>query len=342
MIDKSSVLITGGAGFIGTNLANQLCMKQEPVLLLDNLSREGSKKNLDWLTKKHGRLVTFIRGDIRDPQVALEAVESASCVYHFAAQVAVTRSMRDPLMDFDVNLRGTLNLLEALRQKKDTTSLIFASTNKVYGDLAGIPLVSNGTRWIPAGPPAYQDGIDEKYPLDFRSPYACSKGAADQYVADYARLFGLQTVVLRLSCVYGPHQWGTEDQGWVAHFINKAIRSECLNIFGDGFQTRDILFADDLVEALLLTKENIEPLTGKTFNLGGGPKNLISLIELIKLITQLHGGLKYRFAEVRPGDQRYYCSNTKTFSEITSWVPQTGKSDGVEKTYRWFCRQRGS
>src|SRR5579885_3112017 len=250
-------LITGGAGFIGTNLADRLLSQGAPVLVLDDTSRAGVARNLSWLRMRHhGRLQVEI-ADIRDPAAVRRAVDRADRIFHFAAQVAVTTSLVDPLRDFEINVRGTLNVLEAARAKQRPTPLLFTSTNKVYGALPDVDLVRQGRRYVPADP-QLAGGIDERRPLDFHSPYGCSKGAADQYVLDYARCFGLPAVVFRMSCIYGPHQFGNEDQGWVAHFLIRALRGEPITIYGNGMQVRDILFVDDLVDAFLLAQANMD------------------------------------------------------------------------------------
>jgi CDP-paratose 2-epimerase len=261
----------------------------------------------------------------------------ASEVYHFAAQVAVTSSLDDPLHDFAVNAGGTLNLLEALRALDDPPPLIFTSTNKVYGDLEDVELVPDGSRYVPADTATRQCGIGEERPVNFHSPYGCSKGAADQYVLDYARTFGMRAVVFRMSCIYGPHQFGTEDQGWVAHFLLRAMRDEAITIYGDGLQVRDVLYVDDLVRAFLLAQEHMDTVSGEAFNMGGGPSRTTSLVELVELINTLEpAGVQLDFDAWREADQRYYVSNTGKFEAATGWSPRVSVADGVSLLHRWL------
>ena len=331
------VLITGGCGFIGTNLAHRILCGGKPVMLFDNLSRPGVEKNLRWLRDTHGDLVRIEAADVQDPHVLRNAVDRASQVFHFAAQVAVTTSLINATHDFDVNARGTLNLLEALRAQDDPPPLVFTSTNKVYGGLPDVKLEVRNDRYEPEDDWLRQTGIGESRHLDFHSPYGCSKGAADQYVIDYARTFGLPAVVFRMSCIYGPHQVGTEDQGWVAHFLIKALKGEPITIYGDGMQVRDILFVDDLVDAFLLAQATMPTITGQAFNVGGGPRNTLSLLELLAMIEQLNGQRPdVRFGAWRPGDQRYYVSNIRRIFEATGWKPTANVGRGVERLYAWL------
>ncbi|HEY0729807.1 MAG TPA: NAD-dependent epimerase/dehydratase family protein, partial [Pyrinomonadaceae bacterium] len=284
------ILITGGAGFIGSNLAHRLLSAGHRVRLLDNLSRSGVERNLRWLIETHGDMVDIEVPDVRNFSTLKQAVKDASQVFHFAAQVAVTSSLTDPIEDFEINARGTLNLLEAIRNTDNPPPLVFTSTNKVYGTLGDLQFTSGATRYAPVDCFIRERGIAETRPLDFHSPYGCSKGAADQYVIDYARTYGLPTLVFRMSCIYGPHQYGNEDQGWVAHFVIRSITGKPIIIYGDGKQVRDILFIEDLVDAFLLAQQYMQQLSGSAFNIGGGPANTISLLELLDLITELHGG----------------------------------------------------
>ncbi len=331
------VLITGGAGFIGTNVAHRLFESGEKVLIFDNLSREGVEKNLDWLQTTHRKGLEFQHGSVLDARALGRAVARASHVFHFAAQVAVTTSLENPIEDFEINARGTLNLLEAIRSQPRPPSVVFTSTNKVYGDLADVKLCANGGRYLPEDDDYRQHGFSEERPLAFHSPYGCSKGAACQYVLDYARTFGLRTAVFRMSCIYGPHQFGTEDQGWVAHFLIKARSGGHITIYGDGHQVRDILFVDDLVNAFLLARQNIERISGQAFNIGGGPANTISLLELLKLIRQLRGEpVLATFSDWRSADQKYYVSDTRKFAAATGWFPNVNVSDGITRLYHWL------
>src|SRR4051794_29098270 len=284
-------LITGGAGFVATNVADRLLASGRTVRLFDNLSRAGVEENLRWIQQRFGERVEFVRGDIRDEAAVRRAIRGVDQVFHFAAQVAVTTSLSDPFVDFEVNARGTLNLLEAIRACEHPPSLLFTSTNKVYGDLEDVLLRRRRSRYEPADERLLERGISEARPLDFHSPYGCSKGAAEQYVLDYARTFGLPATVFRMSCIYGPHQFGNEDQGWVAHFLIRAAKGDPITIYGDGMQVRDILFIDDLVDAFLLAQANMNDpqVRGQAFNIGGSPANAISLIDLLDTIEQLHG-----------------------------------------------------
>jgi CDP-paratose 2-epimerase len=338
---KRAVLITGGCGFIGCNLADALCSREQPVVLYDNLSRPGVEQNAEWLRARHGDLVQLEVADTRDNQTLAGCVENAAAVFHFAAQVAVTNSLTAPLNDFDINARATLNLLERLRDLRNPPPIIFTSTNKVYGSLDEVDLRLNGQRYEPVDENIRAAGIGEDQRLDFYSPYGCSKGAADQYIVDYARTFGLPAVVFRMSCIYGPHQFGTEDQGWVAHFLINALEQRPITIYGDGKQVRDVLFVDDLVDALLRARKQIRTLSGQVFNIGGGVANTTSLRELLTLIGQLHEGKpRARFANWRPGDQRYYVTDFSKFHTATGWSPRVGKLEGIRRLYDWLRASR--
>ena len=329
-------LIVGGAGFIGSNLANTLLSQGRQVLIFDNLVREGVQRNLRWLQQRYGNQLLVQIDDLRNQTALEQAVEDAASVFHLGAQVAVTTSLNDPTADFEVNAQGTLRLLEALHRRAPTTPLLFTSTNKVYGNLEDLLLTEMATRYQPAGEAACHLGISEERNLSFHSPYGCSKGAADQYVLDYAHSFGLPTVVFRMSCIYGPRQFGTEDQGWLAHFLIRARRGEPITIYGDGKQVRDVLYVADLVRAMLLAEANITSLQGKAFNIGGGPTNTVSLLELLDLIEQLHGQpVERHFADWRPGDQRWYVSDSRKFSEATGWQATTDVSNGLFHLYEW-------
>ncbi|MBI4496075.1 MAG: GDP-mannose 4,6-dehydratase [Deltaproteobacteria bacterium] len=331
------VLITGGAGFIGTNLAHRLLSAGRTVRIIDNLSRPGVGQNLKWLHDQHGDQVQAKIADVREPRKWREFLQGVSQVFHFAAQVAVTTSLTDPLQDFESNLRGTLAVLEALRALPDPPPLLFTSTNKVYGSLLDLPLRRNGTRYEPADRPLTESGIPETHPLDFQSPYGCSKGAADQYVIDYARIFGLKTVVFRMSCIYGPHQFGTEDQGWIAHFLIRALRGQPIIVYGDGMQVRDALFVDDLVDAFLMAQEKMGLLSGQAFNIGGGPGRTLSLVELLGLISRMHGRKPAVTGEKwRPGDQRYYVTDFGKFQAATGWSPRVGIEEGLSRLHAWL------
>lgn len=331
------VLITGGAGFIGTNLANALLEKGIEVTIYDNLSRDGVEKNLGWLRNRHKNLKVII-ADIRDKYALENAVSNVSHVFHLAAQVAVTSSLVNPVYDFEVNLKGTLNLLEAIRNTAHKPSLIYTSTNKVYGDLNDIVLKRNSSRYYPVDPKIRKRGISEDRKLDFHSPYGSSKGAADQYILDYARTYGLRNIVFRMSCIYGPHQFGTEDQGWVAHFILQALRKEEITLYGDGMQVRDILYVMDLVRAFEMAWENIDELQGEVYNMGGGPNNIVSLLELVEMLELLHEDkIRVLYEDWRKGDQKYYVSDFSNFKDATGWEPVVSYKDGVEELYNWLA-----
>ncbi|RYD68676.1 MAG: NAD-dependent epimerase/dehydratase family protein [Verrucomicrobiaceae bacterium] len=334
---KRQVLITGGSGFVGANLAHRLLSQGESVLLLDNLSREGVERNYDWLRDTHGTNVRLEVADTRDSTAVNRAVANASAVYHFAAQVAVTTSLVEPRHDFEVNALGTLNLLEAIRSLRTPPPLIFTSTNKVYGSLPDVELREQNDRYEPADTAIRLSGINEEHRLDFYSPYGCSKGTADQYVLDYARTFGLPAVVFRMSCIYGPHQFGTEDQGWVAHFLIQALEGRPITLYGDGKQVRDILFVEDLVDAFVLAREQIAVTAGQAFNIGGGPQNTTSLRELMRCIEQLNGSApSIEWGDWRPGDQRYYVSDFRKFQSATGWSPRVNIEEGVRRLHAWL------
>lgn len=340
--DEPPALITGGAGFIGTNLANRLLTSGRRVQVLDNLARPNVEHNLRWLQASHGERLQVIHGDVRDSETLRSAVLGVGEVFHFAAQVAVTTSVTNPLEDFEVNARGALNVLEALRALPEPPPLIFTSTNKVYGGLEDVSLALNGGRYEPEEAAIRAQGVSERRPLDFHSPYGCSKGAADQYVIDYARIYGLQTVVFRMSCIYGPHQWGVEDQGWVAHFLIRALAGEPITLYGDGRQVRDVLYIDDLLDAFLLARANASRLAGNAFNIGGGPERTTSLLELLDLIAELNGSpAQVSFSDAwRPGDQRYYVSDTHKFQDATGWSPRVGVHEGVSRLFAWLRENR--
>lgn len=333
---RERVLITGGAGFVGTNVAHRLLQQRRHVVLYDNLSRPGVQNNVRWLREQHGDRVELVQADVRDGEKLRHLVNGATMVFHFAAQVAVTTSLMNPLDDFEVNARGTINLLEAIRTSAKRPPLLFTSTNKVFGNLPDLALVPDKKRYQPEDEKLRRTGIPEAH-LNFHSPYGCSKGAADQYVLDYARSFGLPATVFRMSCIYGPHQCGNEDQGWVAHFIRSALEYKAITLYGDGRQVRDVLFVDDLVDAMLLAVRQIDQTRGQAFNIGGGPDNTVSLLELMDLITQIHGQRpEIRFDEWRTGDQKYYVSDIRKFRRATGWSPAVDVREGVERLYRWL------
>lgn len=337
---RKPVVITGGAGFVGTNLADRLAGQGQPVLIYDNLGRPGVERNIAWLRERHGDRIGLEIADVRDPYALRSAVRQASKLFHLAAQVAVTTSVSDPVTDFDINLRGTLNLLEAIRTAPEPPPLVFASTNKVYGKLGGLKLAEHEARYLPLDAVVRRHGVSERQPLDLHSPYGCSKGGADQYALDYARIYNLPAVVFRMSCLYGPHQLGTEDQGWVAHFLISSLKGRPITVFGDGKQVRDVLYVDDVVDAYLLAQTHMPRLSGMAFNIGGGGGNAISLLDLLQLIVRLNGRLPdVSFGPWRPGDQLYYVSDTRRFRTLTGWRPRVHAEQGVALLFDWLQRR---
>ena len=319
-------------------MADYLLGQDIPVIVMDNLSRKGVIDNLSWLKNKWKNKVQIKVADIRNPYEVSKALEGVSHVYHFAAQVAVTTSVENPQEDYEINLEGTLNILQALRKMENPPSLLYTSTNKVYGNLEDLKLHENETNYTPSNP-AFENGIDEQQPLNFHSPYGCSKGAADQYVCDYARIYNIPAVVFRMSCIYGPHQCGTEDQGWVANFLIRALGEQKINIYGNGKQVRDILFVEDLVMAMEAARKNIHQFSGKAFNIGGGKANAVSLLEVLDIIGKLDGTyLNTSFGDWRPGDQFYYVSDHSKFSQATGWKPEVSYRSGIKKLYQWLQR----
>jgi CDP-paratose 2-epimerase len=340
--DTRPILITGGAGFIGSNLADRLASEGNAVIVLDSLARAGVEENLAWLKQRHPERITSVAADLRDADAVNAVAAGARAVFHLAAQVAVTTSLVDPRDDFETNVGGTLNLLEALRRRGDRTPLIFASTNKVYGDLADIPLAMTDGGYLPVDPMLRARGVAEGRPLEFHTPYGCSKGAADQYVLDYARSFGLPTCVIRMSCIYGPRQMGTEDQGWVAHFLIRALRGEPISIYGDGCQVRDILHVSDAVDAYVAAWRQIEAVRGRAFNLGGGASNAVSLRQLIGHIEELVGHpVDVSFSDWRAGDQRYFVADAAAMREAVGLREPMGWREGVAGLAAWL-RDSGS
>lgn len=328
-------LITGGAGFIGSNLADSLLVAGNKVTLYDNLSRKNVDKNLSWLTEKHPKNLHVVIDDIQNRKQLDLSIKNQDAVFHLAAQVAVTGSVENPEADFATNASGSLNVLESIRRNNPDCPVIFSSTNKVYGAMENVKYLELPQRYEFVDQ-SLQSGIDEKFPLDFHSPYGCSKGAADQYFHDYARIYNLHTVVFRQSCIYGPRQFGNEDQGWVMYFLKKIMLGQEINLFGTGRQVRDILFINDLITAYMSALENLTASRGNIYNIGGGPDNKISLLELIKQIEdQFHLKASYHLDSWRPGDQKiFYCNLTKVSREL-SWTPQTNIKTGLDKLFTW-------
>ncbi len=334
------VLVTGGAGFIGSNLVDTLLSDGERVVVVDNLSRPGSVRNAEWLSRRHGERVAIERVDVGDEPTMRRLVGGSRAVYHMAAQVAVTTSIVDPVLDFETNLQGTFNILEAARRSEPPPPVLFTSTNKVYGGLDDIPVELDGERYVLTGTPA---GVGEDRPLDFHSPYGCSKGAADQYVRDYGRVFGVPAVVLRMSCVYGRRQWGTEDQGWVAHFGRALLKNAPITIYGDGFQVRDILWVDDLVAAMRCAVAAAVGATPRIYNIGGGPDNAVSVREVVDRLAALIGvNPKLVLNDWRPGDQRVYVTDTRRINEELGWRPSVAVEEGLVRLLEWLREAEGT
>lgn len=313
------VLITGGAGFLGVNAASHLAGSGWHVTLLDNLSRAGTQRNLEWLKANQPDHLDFVHEDLRNYPGLETQVKGQDAVLHLAGQVAVTTSLLDPIADFEINARGTLNLLEATRRHSPDAAFVFASTNKVYGKL-----------------PENNRACKETQPIDFHSPYGCSKGAADQYVRDYSRCFHMNTAVLRQSCIYGAHQYGTEDQGWVAHFVHSILHDRPLTIYGDGTQVRDLLDARDLARLYELVIDRIAEARGEIYNVGGGPDNQRNLLQVIEAIGRLtEKKPSYSFADWREGDQAYYVSDITKVNEQLGWAPAISFDQGLSDLVRW-------
>lgn len=335
---KNTVLITGGAGFIGINTANYFLGKNYYVVILDNFSRKGVEKNIKWFKKNHNKNYSIIKYDITKPSRQLDnIVKKADIIFHFAGQVAVTTSVNDPIEDFKTNALGTLVLLESIRRSKKNPILIYSSTNKVYGELLDVPIKESKTRYEFI---KLKKGIDEKQGLDFHSPYGCSKGAADQYVRDYSRIYNVRTVVFRQSCIYGPHQYGFEDQGWVAWFMIAALRNKKITIYGNGKQVRDLLYIDDLINAYYLAIKKIDIASGKIYNIGGGYKNSVSIwqefgLKIEKLFSRK---IDVSYSQVRPGDQMIFISDTKKAKKELGWEPTTSIASGFKKMYEWITK----
>lgn len=329
------ILITGGAGFIGINVAAHYLAQDRRVVIFDNFSRAGTEQNLAWLRSRFGDRALVVRGDVRAPGERFqEAVEQSAVLFHLAGQVAVTTSVTDPAADFSVNALGTFNVLEAVRRSGARPIVLYSSTNKVYGKMADTAVSELDTRYAYADLP---HGVPETAPLDFYSPYGCSKGCGDQYVIDYARIFGLRTVVFRQSCIYGGHQFGLEDQGWVAWFTIRAQQGKPVVIYGDGKQVRDILFIDDLVAAYDAAIRRIDRVNGRAYNIGGGPAFTLSLLELIALLDRGHGKrLQYSFGDWRPGDQRVFVSDIRKAQTELDWQPRIAPEAGVGKLAKWL------
>lgn len=337
-------LVTGGAGFIGCNMSRRLLAEGWKVTIFDNLSRPGTANNLKWLKSKGD--FRFVKGDIRKPAQVAAAVKAAGkvdAVFHYAGQVAVTTSVTDPRTDFEINALGTFNLLEALRavlpkSAKGRPALFYSSTNKVYGGMEDIKVAERGGRY------QYRDlprGIPEGRLLDFHSPYGCSKGAADQYVRDYSRIYRFPTVVFRQSCIYGYRQFGVEDQGWVAWFTIAAALGKTITIYGDGKQVRDVLFIDDLCDAYLAAFKAIGRTGGRVYNIGGGAGNQMSLRELLAFLGRFLGSpVRTKTGPWRPGDQPVFVCDIAKARRDFGWRPKVGVEEGVRRLHAWVVENR--
>jgi CDP-paratose 2-epimerase len=333
------IFITGGAGFIGCNSADYFLQQGHEVTIYDNLSRVGGQANLTWLRQRHSDGLHFVRGDIRDYAALSKAIKGAEVVLHLASQVAVTCSVVDPREDFEINALGTFNVLEAVRRHCPEAAVLYASTNKVYGGMAAVQVTDQGAYY---GYADYVQGIPETYPLDFHSPYGCSKGAGDQYTIDYARIYGLRTLVFRQSCIYGRRQFGVEDQGWVAHFVIATVCNRPITIYGDGKQVRDVLHISDLVRAYALGIEKMAEVRGDVFNVGGGPQNTLSIwTQFGPLLESLAGRpVATTHSDWRPGDQRVFVADIRKAADKLGWRPTISPAEGIRDLYQWVVANR--
>lgn len=336
-----NILITGGAGFIGSNLAARLLGQPDTrVSIFDNLSRPGVEHNLAWLKSlPQSSHLQFIRGDVQNSAELARAVRGKDEIYHLAAQVAVTTSIDDPLNDFEVNALGTVNMLEAARKSGRHPLVLFTSTNKVYGGLDSLKVKEEGTRYRAEA--ASFSGTPESTPLDFHSPYGCSKGAADQYVRDYARIYDLPTVVFRMSCIAGPRQFGNEDQGWVAHFLYSVLAGRPIRIYGNGLQVRDILHVHDLIDAMQAAREHISIAAGEVYNIGGGMERSASVLEVLEFVERISETAAHcTYSEVRPGDQPLYISDISKIASHTGWRPQRSLEQTIQDIQTFWKMNR--
>jgi CDP-paratose 2-epimerase len=328
-------LITGGAGFIGSNYVHRLLKRGEKVTIFDNFVRAGAPRNLEWLKKEFGENAFEVMvADIRDADRIAEAAQGVDVIVHLASQVAVTTSVTNPREDFEVNALGTFNVLEAARLSGKKPIVLYSSTNKVYGGMDDVEVVEDETRWH------YKDlkyGASEEQPLDFHSPYGCSKGTGDQYVRDYYRIYDIPTVVLRQSCIYGPRQFGVEDQGWLAWMLIAAVTGKPLTIFGDGKQVRDVLHVDDLLNAYDLAIAKIDIAKGQVYNMGGGVGNVLAIwSEFGPMIERLLGRkMEVARGDWRPGDQKVFYADYRKAERELGWKPQINLEDGIERLFQW-------
>ncbi len=327
------VLITGGAGFIGANIARHYLEKGYEVTIYDNLFRKNVETNVRWLKRQFRKNLLVTIADVRNFTKLKNAVKGKDVIFHCAGQTAVTTSIEDPRQDYEMNAQGTFNVLESMRQLHYKGMMFYCSTNKVYGEMSRVRTTSRGKRYVSIESPS----IDESERISFYSPYGCSKGSGDQYTLDYARIYGLKTVVFRQSCIYGAHQFGVEDQGWVAHFAASAILDKTLKIYGDGKQVRDILYIDDLVRAFDKAYRNSSTTAGQVYNIGGGIDNTVSLIELTEILEKITGRkMKMKFAKERKGDQKYYVSNIDKAYRDFHWKPKISVERGIHMLYEWL------
>ncbi|MDA2923430.1 GDP-mannose 4,6-dehydratase [Acidobacteria bacterium AH-259-L09] len=339
---RKQLIITGGAGFIGANTAASFLKDGWQVVLLDNFSRKGTRENLRWLQslKTKGKL-EVVKVDVRNAKKLIPLFKkhrNAKVVLHFSGQVAVTTSVINPRQDFEINALGALNVLEAVRLSGGDPAIIYSSTNKVYGGMEGIKVIRKGKRYQYRD---YPGGMSEEQPLDFHSPYGCSKGAADQYVRDYYRIYGLKTVVMRQSCIYGYRQFGVEDQGWVAWFTIASVLGKPITIYGDGMQIRDVLFIDDLVRAYKMGVRSINKIAGRIYNIGGGPRFQSSLLELLSTLEKLLGKpIPYTFDDWRPGDQKVFVCDIRKAKKEFGWAPKVSVKEGVGKLFNWVVKNK--
>jgi CDP-paratose 2-epimerase len=332
--------ITGGAGFIGSNYVNRLLQRKAKVTIYDNLSRAGAPLNLKWLKETYGeKAFQLVVGDVRDADLLAEKVRQADVIVHLASQVAVTTSVLQPREDFEINAQGTFNVIEAARNSGRDPVVLFASTNKVYGEMEDVPVVEDATRWHYGNLPL---GCPETQPLDFHSPYGCSKGAGDQYVRDYSRIYGLRSVVLRQSCIYGPRQFGVEDQGWLAWMVIAAITERQISIYGDGKQIRDVLHVDDLLDAYDVAIANIEKVKGRVYNLGGGSENVVSVwAEFGPMLEKMLGKpIPVLRGDWRPGDQKVFVADIRKAESELGWKPKINVEEGVKRLFNWVLENR--
>ena len=339
-MSNSSVLITGGAGFIGINLADRLICDGEKIIIYDNLSRSGCKLNLEWLQNKHGpHSFRLIQADVADYETLCKAAEGVDRIYHLAGQVAVTTSEKDPRFDFEANAIGTFNVLEAARNVANDPIFIYSSTNKVYGKMENISIVEDESSYRFAEIPF---GVSESQPLDFHSPYGCSKGCGDQYTRDYSRMYGLKTVVVRQSCIYGPRQFGIEDQGWLAWFVIAAVNRRPISVYGNGKQVRDVLHVHDLISFYQAAVDNISTAAGQIYNVGGGPDNTISIwAEFSQLLEEILGySIPVTFGDWRPGDQYVYISDIRKAKRDLGWSPEISIDAGARSLVNWVRENR--